>query len=94
MSQDKKEELNKIIKKLEETKDSKSLEWKRIVEANKEEFESIKSAIKEKQQELKTLVQRKRALQINNDEFEERVNKIQDELTELESKILTMRMSF
>ena len=93
MNKKSQEKLTDIIKKLEDTKDTRSSKWKKIVEANKEEFSQIKLVIKEKQQELRKLIQQKNSLLMDEKEFEQKVDEIQDELTELEFKILKLRIS-
>ncbi|MHA1299317.1 MAG: hypothetical protein ACTSO9_07780 [Candidatus Helarchaeota archaeon] len=88
--EEKKKKLEKIIKQLEKTKDS--TEWKRITTEHREEFESIKRKYREKQNQLRNLIKEKKLGNIEVKEFNTKLNKIQDELTELESKIFKMRM--
>ncbi|MHA1230867.1 MAG: hypothetical protein ACTSRP_21810 [Candidatus Helarchaeota archaeon] len=90
-NENKKEKLEDIISKLEKSnRDSEY--WKKIVENNKEYFQQIKSKIKIKQDELKELVIQKQVGKIPETQFNEKLEKIQDELTELEFKIYKMRL--
>ncbi len=66
--------------------------WKQIIDQNKEEFERIKTKIRQKQDDLTSLVRKKNALMIKKEEFEEQTKIIQQELYDLEAKILKMRL--
>ena len=87
-----KEKLNKIIKKLEETKAKNSSDWKKITAEHKEEFEQIKKKYREKQNELRQLILKKKTGTIKGDEFEIKLDELQNELTELEFIIYKMRI--
>jgi chromosome segregation ATPase len=82
----------KLEKFLENLKETQGENWKQTIEQHKEEFESIKMKIRQKQNELTNLVKKKNALTIGNEEFEERTKIIQQELYELESRILNLRL--
>jgi predicted nuclease with TOPRIM domain len=77
---------------LENLKKTQGENWKQTIEQNKEEFEDIKGKIRQKQNELTNLVKKKNALTIGNEEFEEQTKIIQQELYELESRILNLRL--
>jgi len=59
---------------------------------NKEEWERLKRKVREHQRALKDLVTAVKAGLIGRDEFQEKYPKLQDELTELETKIYNMRL--
>ena len=82
----------KLEKLLENLKETQGENWKQTIEQNKEEFESIKMKMRQKQNELTNLVKKKNARTIENEEFEERTKLIQQELYELESRILNLRL--
>jgi TPP-dependent trihydroxycyclohexane-1,2-dione (THcHDO) dehydratase len=84
-----KKKLEKLLENLEATQGEN---WKQIVDQNKEEFESIKTKIRQKQDELTSLVRKKNTLMIKNEEFEEQTKIIQQELYDLEARILKMRL--
>ena len=84
-----KKKLEKLLENLEATQGEN---WKQIVDQNKEEFESIKAKIRQKQDELTSLVRKKNTLMIKNEEFEEQTKIIQQELYDLEARILKMRL--
>jgi hypothetical protein len=84
-----KKKLEKLLENLEATQGEN---WKEIIDKNKEEFEKIKTKIRQKQDDLTNLVKRKNALTINNEEFEVQTRIIQQELYELEARILKMRL--
>jgi hypothetical protein len=86
------EERKKLEHYLENLEKSQSDEWKKVIDHNKEEFNQIKQEIREKQNELSLLVKKKKALIIASDEFEKKSSKIQEELYELESRILRLRI--
>ncbi|NHI90939.1 MAG: hypothetical protein EAX96_00465 [Candidatus Lokiarchaeota archaeon] len=88
-----KEKLNEIIKKLEETKNKNSKIWKEIIKKNEEEFNKIKNEIKERQEMLRDLISKKDSALISKKEFEMKLDKIQDELSDLEMKIYKMRLN-
>lgn len=87
-----KKKLNKIIKQLEKTKDKDSKDWKKITTEHKEEFEVIKKSYREKQNELRQLIQDKKTGIVIGEEFDKRLDKLQNELTELEFKIYKLRI--
>ena len=87
-----KKRLEELLKSLEKTHSLKSENWKSIIEENKEEFDKIKVEIKEKQVALTSLVKKKKAITISDEEFDEKSKKIQQELYELEKKILKLRL--
>ncbi len=87
-----KEKLNKIIKQLEKTKDKDSNDWKKITTEHKEEFEVIKKSYREKQNELRQLIQDKKTGIVMGEEFDKRLDELQNELTELEFKIYKLRI--
>ena len=82
----------KLEKALRDLDGSESDVWKKIIEKNKDEFKKIKDEIKEKQKELSDLVSKRNTLRITNDDFETQTEKIQQELYDLESKILKLRL--
>lgn len=82
----------KLEKFLENLKETQGENWKQTIEENKGEFEEIKGKIRQKQNELTSLVKKKNALTIGNEEFEEQTKIIQEELYELESRILNLRL--
>jgi len=84
-----KKKLEKLLENLEATQGEN---WKQIVDQNKEEFEGIKTKIRQKQDELTSLVRKKNTLMIKNEEFEEQTKIIQQELYDLEARILKMRL--
>ena len=84
-----KKKLEKLLENLEATQGEN---WKQIVDQNKEEFEGIKTKIRQKQDELTSLVRKKNTLMIKNEEFEEQTEIIQQELYDLEARILKMRL--
>jgi chromosome segregation ATPase len=86
-----KESLDDLVLKLDQGKTSSS-SWSESMDANKEEWEQLKNRIQQCQRALKQLVIDKKAGIIGSDEFEEKYPKIQDELTELETKIYNMRL--
>lgn len=87
-----KRKLKEILDDLENHKSITSEKWKLSLKENKGRFDEIKRNIKEKQEELKSLVTRKKTLSISEDEFTNKTQKIQDELYELESEILKLRL--
>ncbi|MFX1298580.1 MAG: hypothetical protein ACFFD2_27445, partial [Promethearchaeota archaeon] len=87
-----KKKLKEILENLERTHLVKSEDWKLIIEQNKKEFDKIKAKIKEKQQELTTLVKKKKAITITDEEFDKESKRLQQELYELESQILKLRL--
>lgn len=84
-----KKKLEKLLENLEATQGAN---WKQVVDQNKEEFESIKTKIRQKQDELTSLVRKKNTLMMKNEEFEEQTKVIQQELYDLEARILKMRL--
>lgn len=62
------------------------------MDANKEEWGQLKEKIQQCQRALKQLVTDKKAGLIGSVEFEEKYPKLQDELTELETKVYNMRL--
>lgn len=90
--EDKKEKLRQIIKKLELSKGKTSSEWKKIITEHKEEFENIKKIIREKQNQIRKLIQEKKLGSIEKEEFNKKLNDLQNELTELESIIFYYRI--
>ncbi|MFX1293536.1 MAG: hypothetical protein ACFFD2_01570 [Promethearchaeota archaeon] len=89
METDDKKKLEKFLESLKGTHTSK---WKQIVEENKAEFNELKIKIKQKQKELADLVRKRKAITITNEQFNNQIEKIQQELYELESKILKLRL--
>lgn len=87
-----KKKLNKVIEQLEKTKDKESSNWKKITTEHKEEFEEIKKKYREKQNELRQLILERKTGSVQGEEFDKKLNKIQDELTELEFKIYKLRI--
>ncbi|MHA1129194.1 MAG: hypothetical protein ACTSQI_02435 [Candidatus Helarchaeota archaeon] len=77
---------------LDDLKRSQRDEWKKIINLNQEKFNQIKNQIRRKQDELSLLVKKKKALTISLKEFNEKSSKIQQELYELESEILKLRL--
>jgi len=90
--EEKKKKLEEIINQLEKS-DTSSESWKNIIEKNKEEFQNLKSNIRIKQNELKDLVINKRVGKISQKEFEEQLEKLQNELTDLEFKVYNLRLN-
>ncbi|TFG98253.1 hypothetical protein E4H12_06635 [Candidatus Thorarchaeota archaeon] len=86
-----KESLDDIVQKLDQGKTSRS-NWIESIDANKEEWERLKSRIQQCQRALKQLVTDKKAGLIGTVEFEKQYPKLQDELTELETTIYNMRL--
>jgi len=86
-----KKSLDDIVKKLDQDSDA-SKSWSSSVAANKEEWESLKKKIHDRQKALKQLVSDKRAGIIGVDEFDVKYKKLQDELTELEFAVYNMRL--
>lgn len=84
-----KKKLEKLLENLEANQGEN---WKQIIDQNKEEFERIKTKIRQKQDDLTSLVRKKNALMIKKEEFEEQTKIIQQELYDLEAKILKMRL--
>ncbi len=89
MDSDSRKKLENYLENLEK---SKSDEWKKVIDHNQEEFNRIKQEIRAKQNELSLLVKKKKALTIAADEFKKRSSEIQEELYELESRILRLRI--
>ena len=89
METNSKKKLEKVLRELE---GSESSDWKKIIEQNKDEFEKIKNEMKKKQKELSNLVSKRNTLRITNEEFETQTAKIQQDLYDLESKILKLRL--
>ena len=89
METNQKKRLEEVLQDLE---GSESGNWKKIIEQNKEEFEKIKNEMKKKQKELSNLVSKRNTLRITNEEFETQTAKIQQDLYDLESKILKLRL--
>ncbi|MBN2229464.1 MAG: hypothetical protein JW779_07690 [Candidatus Thorarchaeota archaeon] len=85
------ESLDDLVDKLNQDTDS-SESWNESVASNKEEWESLKIRIGERQRELKQLVTDKKAGLIGIDEFNEKYHRLQDELTELETTVYNMRL--
>jgi hypothetical protein len=86
---DQKERLKKLLENLE---GSQGEDWKEVIDHNRDEFERMKREIKEKQKDLANLVKKKNARLINDEDFESKTQKIQQELYDLESKILKLRI--
>ncbi len=84
-----KKKIEEILQILE---GSESESWKNFIEQHEAEFEALKESIKQKQTELLNLVRKRRVITITDDEFIERTNKLQQDLYELESKILELRL--
>ena len=89
METNQKKRLEEVLQDLE---GSESGNWKKIIEQNREEFEKIKEEIKKNQKELTKLVSKRNTLRITNEEFETQTAKIQQDLYDLESKILKLRL--
>lgn len=66
--------------------------WGKTVREHKESIEEIRKVFRERQNELRVLVERRQAKTISAREFQERVEELQDELTELEGRILDLRI--
>lgn len=86
-----KESLDDLVQKLDQGTTSSS-NWTESTDANKEEWEQLKSKIQQCQRALKQLVTDKKAGLIGSDEFERKYPKLQDELTELETAIYNMKL--
>jgi len=86
-----KESLDDLVQKLDPGKTSSS-SWSESMDVNKEEWEQLKNRIQQCQRALKQLVVDKKAGLIGSVEFEEKYPKLQDELTELETKVYNMRL--
>jgi len=86
-----KESLDELVHKLDQGKSSSS-SWSDSIGANKEEWERLKKNIQERQKALKQLVTEKKAGLVGIAEFETRYQKLQDELTELETTVYNMRL--
>ena len=86
-----KESLDELVAKLEHGEISSST-WSESIEANEEEWELLKTKIKERQSALKQLVTDKKAGLVGVDEFETKYRKLQDELAELETTVYNMRL--
>ncbi|HUX98885.1 MAG TPA: hypothetical protein VMV49_04985 [Candidatus Deferrimicrobium sp.] len=89
MELDQKERLKKLLESLE---GSQGEDWKEVISNNRDEFERIKREIKEKQKDLANFVKKKSARLINDEDFESKTQRIQQELYDLESKILKLRI--
>lgn len=89
METNSKKKLEKVLRELEGIESS---DWKKIIKQNKDEFEKIKNEMKKKQKELSNLVSKRNTLRITNEEFETQTAKIQQDLYDLESKILKLRL--
>ena len=86
-----KESLDDLVQKLDSGKTSSS-RWSDSMDDNKEEWERLKRKVREHQRALKDLVTAVKAGLIGRDEFQEKYPKLQEELTELETKIYNMRL--
>ncbi len=89
METNSKKKLEQVLRELE---GSESNDWKKIIEQNKDAFEKIKNEIRKKQKELTNLVSKRNTLRITNEEFETQTAKIQQDLYDLEAKILKLRL--
>ncbi|MHA2044390.1 MAG: hypothetical protein ACW99G_06330 [Candidatus Thorarchaeota archaeon] len=83
--------LDDVVQKLDKDAEA-SDSWKKSVSSKKEEWESLKKQIHDRQKALKQLVTNKKAGIIGQDEFDENYRKLQDELTELEFAVYNMRL--
>ncbi|MFW9810981.1 MAG: hypothetical protein ACFFF9_00850 [Candidatus Thorarchaeota archaeon] len=86
-----KKSLDDVVHKLDQDADA-SKSWGQSVSSHREEWESLKNKIKERQKALKQLVSDKKAGIIGQDEFDEKYRILQDELTELEFTVYNMRL--
>ncbi|MFW9909941.1 MAG: hypothetical protein ACFFEF_15340 [Candidatus Thorarchaeota archaeon] len=86
-----KESLDDLVHKLEQD-GSSSASWGAFIASNKEDWESIKSQIQERQRALKQLVTDKKAGLVGIAEFETKYRKLQDELAELEIAVYNRRL--
>lgn len=86
-----KKSLDDTVHKLEQDQSS-SKSWGSTMAGNREQWDELKSKIKERQRALKELVQEKKSGSIGSDEFESKFRKLQDELTELEFQVYNMRL--
>jgi len=84
-----KKKLERLLEHLEVSQRDR---WKEAIEKNRDEYNQIKDQIRLKQDELINLVQKKKAQTITTKEFNILTAEIQQELYELESKILKMRL--
>ena len=86
-----KKSLDDTVHKLEQDQ-STSKSWRATTADNREQWEELKSKIKERQRALKALVQEKKSGSIGQGEFDIKFRKLQDELTELEFQVYNMRL--
>ncbi|MHA1906211.1 MAG: hypothetical protein ACW98Y_02870 [Candidatus Thorarchaeota archaeon] len=86
-----KKSLDETVSKLEQDQSS-SKSWGSTMAGNREDWEVLKTKIKERQKALKELVRDKKAGSIGQDEFDTKYRKLQDELTELEFQVYNMRL--
>jgi len=86
-----KKSLDDIVQKLDQNANA-SKSWSSSVTENREEWETLKKKIHDRQKALKQLVADKRAGIIGVDEFEAKYKVLQDELTELEFAVYNMRL--
>ncbi|MHA1263968.1 MAG: hypothetical protein ACTSRS_01935 [Candidatus Helarchaeota archaeon] len=89
MEPNSKKKLERLLEHLEVSQRDR---WKEAIEKNRDEYNQIKDQIRLKQDELINLVQKKKAQTITTKEFNILTAEIQQELYELESKILKMRL--
>jgi ribosome recycling factor len=86
-----KKSLDETVQKLEQDPTS-SERWGSTTKGHQEDWESLKSKIKNRQRALKALVMEKKAGSIGQDEFDRKYREIQDELTKLEFQVYNMRL--
>jgi septal ring factor EnvC (AmiA/AmiB activator) len=86
-----KKSLDEVVHKLDQDVDA-SASWGASVASRKDEWETLKKKIHDRQKALKQLVADKKAGIIGANEFETKYKKLQDELTELEFAVYNMRL--
>jgi hypothetical protein len=86
-----KKSLDDVVHKLDQDANA-SKSWGESVISHREEWDNLKSKIKERQIALKQLVSDKKAGIIGQDEFDTKYKLLQDELTELEFTVYNMRL--
>ena len=86
-----KKSLDAVVSKLDASK-SVSESWDSTTSQNRKKWDQLKAMIHDRQKALKALVRDKKAGIIGDDEFQEKYQKLQDELTQLESQVYNLRL--
>ena len=89
--EDNRKKIEEIIEQFEKNSTS-SEHWKLIISKYKEEFETLKAKIALKEKELKELITKRKLGELSKPEFEIELDKVQDELVELELKMYQLRL--